>query len=206
MHRSVLVSCVAALAALVLGAAPASASELRGEGCPPAHWKNHPDRWLENHLGEPSYDPHELFGDLFDVDYDLSLLEALEAGRGPGIAGAQAVLARSATAALLNAAHDDLAYPLRRLSQSHAGPGLLPLVEEAWYSGDRDLILRTAARLDRLDAGGCPLNRIARLQPETATNSVSASRSGGPWKAILASGRTSRTTSSSSSTSQEQVE
>ncbi len=76
-----------------------------GEGCTPGFWKNHPDAWLST-----AYSP----GDDFDATFvrpafnpDITLQDAL-ALKGGGLNR----LARTATAALLNASSTDVNYPL----------------------------------------------------------------------------------------------
>ena len=81
------------------------------EGCTPGYWKTHTDNWQETTPGTP-------FGTLY-VDAranvaGVTLLEALQGGGGPGADGAATILARAATAAWLNAAHEGLGYPWRR--------------------------------------------------------------------------------------------
>ena len=136
--------------------AVAGTSNIGEEGCTPGYWKNHVDNWFEDAGNTiPSYNPGDEFGDVFGVDYgDVTLIEALQGGGGKGIAGAHKILARAATAAVLNAAHEGLGYPLRRLGSN----GILALVRNAWESEDRNTILRLATRLDRLNKLGCPLN------------------------------------------------
>lgn len=80
------------------------------EGLTPGFWKNHPLCW-------DGYEPTQYFNDVFDVSISIgngkkaaenpTLMEALNANGG----GINA-LARHAVAALLNAAHPDVNYPL----------------------------------------------------------------------------------------------
>jgi hypothetical protein len=121
---------------------PASATITGEEGCTPGFWKNHTEYWLEE-PGVPSYPTDALFGEIFGVDYgDVTLLEALQGGGGGGLAGAQKILARAATAAILNAASEDLGYPLRRAV-------IIPAVQAAW--DDRGEALDLAKYLDGLN-------------------------------------------------------
>jgi hypothetical protein len=138
-------------------AAPAFATNQGEEGCTPGYWKNHTEDWLETEAGDPSYAPTDLFGDVFGVDYDVTLIDALQGGGGRGIEGAQKVLARSATAALLNAAHEGIGYPLSRYFETEAGEPILASVQDVWDSGDRDAILDLAVMFDELNNLGCPL-------------------------------------------------
>ena len=86
-----------------VGTAPAEAVNIGKEGCTPGFWKNHTDVWEEA-------DPADLFSDAFSAGTSgvldgLTLEEALGGGGGSGLAGAELILARAATAAYLNAAH-----------------------------------------------------------------------------------------------------
>jgi hypothetical protein len=74
------------------------------EGCTPGFWKNHPDVW------PAPYTPSTLVEDVFVVPDEfagLTLQQGLELGGG----GENALL-RHGIAALLNAASDDVDYPL----------------------------------------------------------------------------------------------
>ncbi len=90
---------------------------------------------------------------------DLSLKEALAGGGGKGVAGAELILARAATAAFLNAAHEGVGYPWRRYAEGLDGrPPLVQTVNTALRSGDRDTMLTLAQKLDADNNLGCPLN------------------------------------------------
>ncbi len=140
-----------------LYAAPTSAGVYGEEGCTPGYWKNHTDDWLETEDGAISYETTDIFGDIFGVDYDVTLLDALQGGGGKGIDGAKKILARAATAALLNAAHDGIGYPLSRYFETEDGEALFDAVAAVWDSGDRQLIIDLAADLDAMNNLGCPL-------------------------------------------------
>lgn len=158
--QSVRTAFVATLAVLVTSLAPgsASATAIGEEGCTPGYWKNHTDNWLETEEGDISYATDERFGDVFDVDYDVTLLDALQGGGGNGLAGAKRILARAATAAILNAAHEGLGYPLSRWNDTDEGPAIIASVQDAWDSGSRTELLDLAAYFDSLNNWGCPLN------------------------------------------------
>jgi hypothetical protein len=96
---------------------PVETPPVEPEGLTPGFWKNHPDLWQ-------SYLPDDKFSDIFGVQITLNagspnentdptLLEAINADGGvvekQGIYNA---LARHAVAALLNAAHPDVSYPM----------------------------------------------------------------------------------------------
>ncbi|MGH2372706.1 MAG: hypothetical protein ACRDIC_04410 [bacterium] len=80
-----------------------------------------------------------------------TLLDALQGGGGPGIAGATRILLRAAVAAFLNAVHPDVDYPL--LSSE-----IVTAVNSALASQSRTTMLNLAARLDLLNNLGCTLN------------------------------------------------
>jgi hypothetical protein len=82
-----------------------------------------------------------------------SLLDALQGGGGPGLAGAETILLRAAVAALLNANNSGVSYALT-VTQ------VVTEVNTALASGDRDTILLLASRLDAFNngTGGCPLS------------------------------------------------
>ena len=91
------------------GAVPANAVNIGQEGCTPGYWKTHTENWQEAR-------PDGLFSAKFSdgtsgVLVGVTLEQALAGGGGPGVAGAERILARAATAAYLNAAHEGLGFP-----------------------------------------------------------------------------------------------
>ena len=154
--KSVLVALVAVTA--TLSATTASQAVGTGqEGCTPGYWKTHTDSWQEAA-------PGDLFSSLYTSARanvaNKTLLEALDGGGGPGADGAALILARAATAAWLNAAHDGVGYPWRRVGPGEDGrPGLVSTVNAAFASGDRATMLALAAWLDAdNNLAECPLN------------------------------------------------
>jgi hypothetical protein len=143
-----LVCAVFAIGGLV--AAPgAHATGTGTDGCTPGYWKNHTSNW------EEASTTNEV-GSYFDVGSftavgDMTFLQALQGGGGTGTDGAARILARAAVAAWLNAAHDDLGYPLTR-------PEIKEMVDAAFASGSRAQMLSVAAQLDGLNNSDCPLN------------------------------------------------
>jgi hypothetical protein len=138
---------VAMLTAAGLAVAPAQAVGTGNEGCTPGYWKNHTENWEE-------YSPSTTVGSVFNVNStyaSLTFEEALRLRGGPGVDGATRILLRAAVAAVLNAAHDGLGYPLRRGQ-------IITMVNEALASGDRQTILEVKDELDRMNNLGCPLN------------------------------------------------
>jgi hypothetical protein len=157
MRRLVWMLAAALVFTLAGAAAPAGAVTIGHEGCTPGYWKTHTDNWEEAN-------PGDLFSDKFSdgtsgVLTGLTLEQALAGGGGPGVAGAELILARAATAAFLNAAHDGLGYPWRRFSTGLDGrPPLVATVVAALESGDRAAMLELASRLDADNNLGCPLS------------------------------------------------
>jgi hypothetical protein len=140
----------------VLGTTAAHATAIGHEGCTPGYWKTHTDNWQETN-------PSVLFGTLYtDARANVAgstLEEALQGGGGPGADGAAVILARAATAAWLNSAHEGLGYPWRRNTPGLDGrPALVPTVNAAFASGDRATMLALATMLDNDNNLGCPLN------------------------------------------------
>jgi len=158
--KKLIAAIVTALTVGLLGVAsstPASAVAIGEEGCTPGYWKNHKDNWQEAKTTT-------LFSNRFSDGttgalVGLTFLEALKGGGGPGVAGAELILARAATAAYLNAAHEGVGYPWRRNATGLDGrPPLVDTVVAALESGDRATMLALAARLDADNNLGCPLN------------------------------------------------
>ncbi len=155
--RKLMVASLAALGLLLsVAAAPAPAVEIGRDGCTPGYWKNHTDNWQEADPAKPVSNKFAVTSQLDGV----TQLEALSLPGGPGVAGAERILIRAAMAAYLNAAHEGLGYPWRRTSEGLDGrPPLVPTVDAAIASGDRQTMLDLATWLDNDNNGGtCPLN------------------------------------------------
>lgn len=79
------------------------------EGCTIGYWRNHPNSW-----GPTGYHTNDLFRDVFgrtlQHEPDATLIEALSLSGQPN--PQLNSLARQAVAALLNAAHPEVHYPL----------------------------------------------------------------------------------------------
>ncbi len=154
MHRitKVLYSGAIACSIVAGGVVSASANNIGNEGCTPGYWKNHTSNWQE-------YSPNQTLDSVF-LNTKLgkysktTLSQALALKGGTGVDGATQILLRAATASVLNAAHDDLGYPLRRAGSD----GIFAQVRKALASGDRARILDLAKKLDNLNNLGCPLN------------------------------------------------
>lgn len=128
------------------------------EGCTPGYWKTHSvyapgnqaDSW-----GPTGWDADDPLTDAFSeaAAYAVggrTLHQALDGGGGPGAEGGARILARAAVAALLNAAHPDVAYPRSEAS-------VISDVNAAFASGNRNTMLALAAALDLDNNLGCSL-------------------------------------------------
>lgn len=121
------------------------------EGCTPGYWKNHPDAWTAT-----GYSMTQTVEDVFDVpalfNYlgSKTLLQALKFKGGPYKVGAARILLRHATAAVLNASHPDVEYPLDTVS-------IINQVNSA-LTGSRSNMLSLKRQLDTYNNLGCPLN------------------------------------------------
>lgn len=87
----------------------------------------------------------------------MTLHEALDGGGGSGVEGAQKILIRAAVAALLNAQHEDINYPLTTME-------VIDEVNAALATGDRDEILALAEQLDEFNNLGCPLDAHGNVE------------------------------------------
>lgn len=143
---------IMALAALVAGSAVAKKADggrtaanaavtqygANDQGCSPGYWKNHTGSWS-------GYSPGALFNTVFGVNYNssLTLLGALNQG-----GGGFAALARQASAALLNSAHDNVSYGLTT-SQ------VIALVQQAFATNNPE---PAKDQLDQLNNAGCSID------------------------------------------------
>lgn len=120
------------------------------EGCSVAFWKRHCRQWV-------GYTPCTRVGEVFTVPGPLSNLNgvtlhwALRATDRPGVQGAARTLLREGVAALLNAAHPDVAYPMSEAE-------VVANVNQALATLSRPAMLVAAAELAQLNALACPLS------------------------------------------------
>jgi hypothetical protein len=119
------------------------------EGCTPGFWKNHPEAWV-------GFTPDQTLGMVFDPVAlgelaGTTLGDALSFQGGSGVIGAKQILLRAAVAALLNAAHPDIDYPLTTAQ-------VIAQVNVALASNDRETILLLATTLDALNNATCPID------------------------------------------------
>lgn len=120
------------------------------EGCTPGYWKNHLDSW-----DDTPYSPSQTMEDVFNVPdvFNLdgkTLLQALSFQGGPYKPGAARILLRAATAAILNASHPDVAYPMDAAD-------IISAVNTALL-GSRADMLALKGILDANNNLGCPLD------------------------------------------------
>ena len=121
------------------------------QGCTPGFWKNHTDDWPPTEY-LTTQDVDTAFANVNTYYPSLgnaTLLEALAFIGGSGNEGAAEILLRYGVAALLNAAHPDVAYP-RTLASVIADVNAALLQ-------NRDAMLALAAMLDTDNNRGCPL-------------------------------------------------
>lgn len=125
------------------------------EGCTPGKWKNWTGLGRQANIWPPTgYSQGQSLDSVFTgVDASLggtSLLDALSFGGGPGVIGGQKILLRAAVAALLNASHPGITYPLTPAE-------VIAQVNAALASGDRSTMLDLASELDGFNNLGCPI-------------------------------------------------
>jgi hypothetical protein len=119
-------------------------------GCPAAFWNGHPDAWRGVRTSQK-------LGDVFGTKQHYSslseatLLLATRFKDGPGLLGAAKALLREGTAALLNAAHPEVEFPLTRTQVLHR-------VGDALETQDAQTLLMTAEELAAMNSAGCPLD------------------------------------------------
>jgi hypothetical protein len=119
------------------------------QGCSPGFWKNHPEAWPQT--GHSIFDTVGGVG-FVNADPSLSvktLLEALSFKGGSGVLGAQQILLRAGSAALLNASHPSIFYPMTSAQ-------VLQDVNSAISTGNRQVMLDLAKKLDAFNNLGCP--------------------------------------------------
>ena len=116
-----------------------------GEGYTPGFWKNHPEAWEGYMTNQPVGDVFDVFGTMPDEYHcdlgDFTLMEALRFKGGPGLYGAASILLRASVAAVLNAAHSDVDYPL-------TDSEIVEQVNAAIASHSRSTMLDLAEQLD----------------------------------------------------------
>lgn len=120
-------------------------------GCTPGFWKNHTSAWAGT-----GFSPSQETSSVFSIPGGLSslgsktLLQSLDGGGGSGVLGAAKILLRAGVAALLNAAHSGVNYPLTTSE-------VISSVNSALASNNRTTILTLATTLDSNNNLGCSL-------------------------------------------------
>jgi hypothetical protein len=129
-----------------------------GDGCTIGYWKqNHADTWAD-----AGYDPDDLVSSVFPAAIttaNVKLIDALDLPGGPGAAGGERILIKQAVAAVLNAAHPDVDYPLTVVQ-------IVAAVNAAIASGDRAQMIALATLLESLNSLGCPIDAHGDLIEE----------------------------------------
>jgi hypothetical protein len=120
------------------------------QGCTPGYWKNHPNAWPPTGFAtimtvEDVFD----VPDAFNLD-SKTLLQALSFLGGPYKLGSARILLRAATAAVLNASHPDVDYPMSTAD-------IIGQVNSALL-GTRAQMLVLKNTLDMYNNLGCPIN------------------------------------------------
>lgn len=145
---------------LIGGAVPAAATSIGNEGCTPGYWKNHTESWQEYTTSTTLGSVFTLPGYLSDLSDD-TFLEALSYSGGPDIEDKAKLLLHHAVAAFLNAAHEDVGYPLRRFSD----PGMmLATTNSALASADAGTIEDLKDTYDDNNNLGCPLGNETKVK------------------------------------------
>lgn len=120
------------------------------DGCTPGYWKNHPAAW-----NATPYSRSQTLESVFNVPNKFNLdnktlLQALKFKGGPKKLGAARILLRHATAAVLNASHPGVSYPM-------TSSEIISNVNTA-LTGSRGQMLNLKKTLDKNNNLGCPLN------------------------------------------------
>lgn len=116
-------------------------------GCTHGFWKNHEENWVD-------YEPTDTLGSIFTFPTELAslesatLMEALNFNGGDDLIGAAQILFIQAPAALLNAANDEVNYPLTEAQ-------IITGVNDALASLNRTIIIDYKDILDDYNNLGC---------------------------------------------------
>ncbi len=124
------------------------------QGCTPGKWKNWTGLKSQANIWPPTgYSQGQSVGSVFTGVHatlaGTTLLDALDGGGGPGIIGKQKILLRAAVAALLNASHPGVAYPLTEAE-------VIAMVNAALAAGTEGALTDLATELDDYNNLGCP--------------------------------------------------
>jgi cytochrome c peroxidase len=128
-------------------------------GCSPGYWKNHANNKKQVNAWPANYLPTDLISSPFpeaEPSYgSKTLLQALSLKGGKGTNGAQEILLRSGTAALLNEATFGTDYSL---CSYETVEDVRSAVNDALSSSDRQAMLNLATTLDYCNNQYCPLS------------------------------------------------
>ena len=130
---------------------PNPCEQPQAEGCGLGYWKNHPDAWAATGFAQG-----DLIGGIFLIPADLDFLaantlaEVLRYPGGNGAEGAARLLLRTATVAVLNAAHPEVNYPI-------SVPEIVAIVDPALASMDRKTMQDARHEIGPRNGQGCPL-------------------------------------------------
>lgn len=130
------------------------------EGCTPGYWKNRGNRI--NSWGATGYAQRDLVRSAFNTASfssvgNKALLHALSFKGGSTMGGAAEILLRAATAALLNAAHPKVDYPIATAAVIADVNSALQKQGGETNSQWRNRMLTLATQLDSNNNLGCPL-------------------------------------------------
>ena len=123
------------------------------DGCTPGYWKNHDgSKKQTNQWAFTPYSPSQLISTVFDAGTlgSYTLRQALDWGGGSSLEEKKQLLLHHAVAALLNASHPDISYPLTAAE-------IIASVNAALASNDEDAILALKDSLDKKNNAGCPI-------------------------------------------------
>ena len=128
-----------------------------GEGCTPGYWKNHDGSKKTNAWAATPYTTGQLLSTVFSPTGlgslgSYTLRQALDFKGGSTLLEKKQLLLHHAVAALLNAAHSGVAYPMTVAQITSA-------VNAALESNDEASIVALKDQLDRQNNAGCSLGR-----------------------------------------------
>ena len=149
--RFAAIAMAAAVPLTGLSTGVASATNVGIEGCTPGYWKNHVENWEEY---KPTTQLRYIFKATAGTRFaTVTVADALSLRGGSGTDGSSQILLRAATASILNAAHEGIGYPYRRVT----GFMIIDKVNKALASGNRATMIELAGVLDAANNSGCPL-------------------------------------------------
>lgn len=144
--------------------APAAASA-DDEGCTPGFWKANVKKGANAWPDNDSYtinpdDPLTDYLDAHPAINGVTFIEALNMRGGSGSEGAQEIFLRAASAALLNAAHDESDLDYEYSFDTELVPAINYVLKEA--SDNRQILLAFASALDDANNADCTFNNSGK--------------------------------------------